>query len=86
MEALSSGEISTRKAEMLSKLSSARQRRIMARERQKEDGQRVAALVIGSVLGEEKGRIDLGQVTARIVETIRRNFSSSSMSSSTTFV
>jgi hypothetical protein len=71
-EAFSQGELSLRRTELLSKLSPARQRQILAKEQRKEDAQRLAAQALHDFLAQEKGRIDLKQVARRIVETIRQ--------------
>jgi hypothetical protein len=69
-EAFAAGRLSLNKAEVLSQLSPARQRRILAQEQQKEESQRLAALAISSILAQES-RPDLVQVAQTIAETIR---------------
>ena len=71
-EALASGQLSLRRAEIVSRLSPARQRRILAKEQLQEQGERLAAQALHDFLAQEKGRIDLKQVARRIVETIRQ--------------
>jgi hypothetical protein len=71
-EAFAGGALSLRKAEMLSRLSPARQRRILRQEQLQEQGERLAAQALHDFLAQEKGRIDLKQVARRIVETIRQ--------------
>jgi hypothetical protein len=70
--ALAGGELSLRKAEILSQLSPARQRRILRQEQLQEQGKRLAARALHDFQAQEKGRIDLKQVARQIVETIRQ--------------
>ena len=70
-EAFAAGKLSLNRTEILSQLSPARQRRILAREQLKEDAQWLAARAIALFLQTQDAPIQLSEVTSRIIETIR---------------
>jgi hypothetical protein len=68
-EADADGRLSLNKAEILSQLSPARQRRILAQEQRKEDAKRLAAETLRDLLAHAK-RIDLKEVADTICCTV----------------